>query len=53
MFLPAGKTNFVHAALLPDYIRQEDLCLTHWQLEELSPLTRSGKTARKAFFTMN
>ena len=49
MLLPAGKTNFAHAELLPDYIRQKDLCLTHWRLEELSPLTHSGKTAKKVF----
>lgn len=47
MRLPAGKTNFAHAELLPGYLRQKDLCWTRWQSEELFPLSHSGKTAKK------
>lgn len=50
MFLPGGKTDFVHAESLPDYLRQTDSCLMYWQLEELFPLDHSGKTAKKMFF---
>lgn len=50
MFLPAGKTNFAHAESLPGYSRQKGSCLTYWQLEELFPLTHSGKTAKKMGF---
>lgn len=50
MFLPEGKTNFAHAESLPDYLRQKDLCLIYWQLQGWSPLSHSGKTAKKMIF---
>lgn len=50
IFLPGGKTDFVPAGSLPDYLRRKDWRWMYWQLEELFPLGHSGKTAKKMFF---
>lgn len=47
IFLPGGKTIFVHGEELPGFPGQRSLHLMYWQSEGLSRQSHSGKTGKK------